>query len=76
LQQDDTDHDCIEHELCSNTETLLDPPETVDTNGLGTNTKEKEVGQGESVIRHDSVLKCSDYSDGGVERVAQEEVAC
>ncbi len=69
LQQNDTNHDGDEHGLCSNTETLLDPPETIDTNGLGTNTKEKEIGQGKSVIRDDSVLKCSNHRDGGIERV-------
>ena len=75
LQQDNTNHDRGEHGFRSNAKTLLDPPEAVDTNGLGTNSQEKEIGQGKSVIRDDGVLKCSNHGDGGVERVTQEKVA-
>ena len=74
LQQDNAKHDRGEHCFCVRTKTLLDPPEAIDSNGLGTDTKEKEIGQGKSVIRDDCILKCGDHCDGSIERVAQEKV--
>ena len=66
LQQNDTNHDHVEHHLGPNPETPLDPPEAVNADGLGANTKEEEVGQSQGVVRDDSVLKCRDHGDGGI----------
>lgn len=43
LQQDNSDNDRIEHGLRTELVSLLDPPETVDTDCLGSDTDEQDV---------------------------------
>ena len=42
-QQDDPDHDRGKHSFCSQTETLLYPPEAIDTDCLSADAQQKEI---------------------------------
>lgn len=46
LQEDDGDHDCVEHGFGREPVLLLDVPEGVDAYCLGGDADEEEVGQG------------------------------
>lgn len=44
IQEEDADHDDVEHGLGTQTQLLLDPPEAVDADGLGGDAYEEKVG--------------------------------
>ena len=75
VKNDDGGHDGREHGFGAKVESALEPPEGVDSRGLGGDADEEEVGEGQGVVGHDAVLEGGDDGDGGVEGVAQEEVA-
>lgn len=50
-------------------------PKGKNAEGLGGDADEEEVGEGEGVIGYEGILEGADDGDGGVEGVAEEEVA-
>jgi hypothetical protein len=42
---------------------------------LGGDSDDEEVGQIEGVVSYDRVLQSSNYGDGRVERITEEEIA-
>ena len=50
-------------------------PKGENAEGLGADADEEEVGEGEGVVGYEGVLQGADDGDGGVEGVAEEEVA-
>lgn len=75
VEDDDGGHDGREHGFGAEAEAALEPPDGVDARGLGGDADEEEVGEGQGVVGHDAVLQGGDDGDGGVEGVAEEEVA-
>lgn len=75
VQNDDVEGDDIEHGLGAQPPFLLSPPEGVDSNGLGCDSNYQDVGEFESIVRNDTILKSANHGDGCVQGVAEEEIA-
>ena len=75
-EEDDGGEDEEEHCFRGEGVVPLEAPEDVDAEGLGGDADEEEVGEGEGVVGDEGVLEGGDDGDGGVEGVAEEEVAC
>jgi len=76
VEQENAEHDGYEHGFGGEGVEALETPEEEDAEGLGGDADEEEVGEGEGVIGDEGVLEGADDGDGGVEGVAEEEVAC
>ena len=66
VQQDDSNGYGVEHRFGGEAVAFLDVPEAEDSNCLGGDSDDEEVGEVESVVGHDGVLEGSDYGDGCV----------
>lgn len=75
IEKYNSQHDGGEHGFGPQGESLLQVPKGENAEGLGGDADEEEVGKGEGVVRYEGVLEGADDGDGGVEGVAEEEVA-
>lgn len=75
VEQDDRNRHGVEHGLRGQTEAFLDVPKAENPQRLGCDADDEQVGQVQSIVGNDGVLQGADDGDGGVERVAEEEVA-
>lgn len=75
VKYNDADHDGVEHYFGRELKAFLDCPEAPDTNELGGNTNDEEVGQSKGVVGDDGVLEGGYYCYGCVQGVAEEEIA-
>jgi len=75
IQDDNTEGDDIKHCFSRESISLLDPPETVNSDCLGCDSYDQEISESEGVVRNDTILKRSDDCDRSVERISEKEVS-
>nr|POF03974.1 glucosamine-6-phosphate isomerase 1 [Quercus suber] len=75
IQQDDADGYGVEHGLGRQLIAFLHVPECQDAHALGGDADDEQVCELEGVVGDDGILQRADDGDGGVERVAEQEVA-
>jgi hypothetical protein len=75
VEEDDAEHDYVEHDFGGELEVFLHEPEGEDADALCGDADDEEVSDGERAVGYDAVLERGDDGDGGVEGVGEDEEA-